>query len=113
MNLFNKNYFSYLPISLFGSVMGLCAMSITWRLMNSFFASFEGYEGFENISNIFSLIFALLAILAFISLIVTYGLKIIISFQSFKQEFSQPLMHPFFGTFGIALFTPPPFFCFS
>lgn len=58
----DKSYFSYLPVSLFGSVMGLCGLSIGWKLAAFHF----GFNGFM------ADILALLAVLDFIILSICY-----------------------------------------
>lgn len=104
-----ERLFSYLPISLFGSVMGLSAMSIAWYLAKETFSFPESHlkPFIENFSIFASSFFGILAILAFIVLFIAYGLKILTSFQSFKQEFQNPITRPFFGTFAIACLLLP------
>lgn len=93
-----KKLFSYLPVSLFGSVMGLSAISAAWQLVEDL-----------SVSSYFSAIFACLAMVVFVMLCVAYGLKIITSFQDVKEEFANPITRPFFATFAISLLLLP--FC--
>ncbi|WP_222848880.1 SLAC1 anion channel family protein, partial [Campylobacter fetus] len=93
----DKSYFSYLPVSLFGSVMGLCGLSIGWKLAAFHF----GFNGFM------ADILALLAVLDFIILSICYAIKIIYKTQSFKDEFINPMTKSFFGTFIISILLLP------
>lgn len=92
-----KGFFSYLPISLFGSVMGLCGFSVALReasfvyLLPSFVSNFV----------------ALLAVVAFLAMFLAYALKILTSYKSFLSEFQNQLSKSFFGTFIISLLLLP------
>lgn len=92
-----KNYLSYLPISLFGSVMGLSGLSIAWKLASKHFA----------LSQIYSQIIGVISIIVFIILSIAYIIKMISSTQSFKDEFNSALTKGFFGTFIIAVLLLP------
>ncbi|PAF43838.1 SLAC1 anion channel family protein [Helicobacter sp. 11S03491-1] len=92
-----KGYFSYLPISLFGSVMGLSGLSVAWELASQLYG----------ITLIVSQVVGWIAILAFVILAIAYGLKIITNFDSFCSEFKNPILKGFFGTFIISLLLLP------
>lgn len=92
-----KGLFGYLPVSFFGSVMGLSGLSIAWRIASSFY----------NVPIIISQIIAVTAILAFAALFICYGLKIITSYEDFRAEYSGPLTRSFFGTFTISVLLLP------
>ncbi len=94
-----KPLFSYLPVSLFGSVMGLSGLFTSYKLAASHFDL--------NILNSVATLIGVLAIAAFIVLLFCYSLKIITSFEAFKMEFSNPLLKSFFGTFIISLLLLP------
>lgn len=95
--MFKKSHFSYLPVGIYGSVMGLTGFSVA----------------LHNASKIYGLpdfiadIFTVLTILAFIIISIAYGLKILSSYDSFKAEFTNPLTKSFFGTFIISLLLLP------
>lgn len=92
-----KGLFDYLPVSLFGSVMGLSGLSIAWSLAYKIYGKGE----------IIAHIIAILAVLAFIAIFIAYLLKIITSFKSFYDEFKNPVLRSFFGTFNISLLLLP------
>ncbi|PAF48643.1 C4-dicarboxylate ABC transporter [Helicobacter sp. 12S02232-10] len=92
-----KGLFSYLPISLFGSVMGLSGLGIAWELASVLYG----------IPFVVSQIIVLIAVLVFVALVIAYGLKIITNFEGFSSEFKNPLLRSFFGTFIISLLLLP------
>lgn len=92
-----KGYFSYFPVSTFGSVMGLTGLAIAWHISSDLY----------NWSLIFSNIISIIAILTFIILLIVYGMKIITNFESFKAEFINPASRPFFGTIIISILLLP------
>lgn len=96
MNDFLKS-FSNIPISLFGSVMGLCGLSIAWHL------AIELY----NFPIFFYNILVIITFAVFILLFISYIIKIITNFKSFKNEFNNPVLKPFFGTFCISILLLP------
>lgn len=94
-----KKQFGYLPVSLFGSVMGLTGLSVSWANFSSLYEF--GWAG------LVAGAIAIIAVVCFVALLVTYGLKIITNFDVVKQEFSNSLSRGFFGTFIIALLLLP------
>lgn len=93
----NKRIFSYMPVSLFGSVMGLSGLAIAWDLASELYG----------VPFLISQIITITAVLVFAVLFVTYTLKIIMDFQSFYLEFKSPLLRGFFGTFIISILLLP------
>ncbi|RAX54409.1 C4-dicarboxylate ABC transporter [Helicobacter sp. 16-1353] len=92
-----EGLFSYLPVSFFGSVMGLSGLSIGWRLASNIYG----------LPKIIGEIIGAIAIISFIALCVCYLLKIITSYDSFKAEYKSPLTRSFFGTFIISILLLP------
>lgn len=91
-----KGYFSYLPVSLFGSVMGLCGFSVALKNASFIYPL-----------SVLSQAVAALAVISFLALIVAYGLKILTSYDAFLSEFNNPLSKSFFGTFIISMLLLP------
>jgi tellurite resistance protein len=88
---------SYLPVSLFGSVMGLTGLALAWRLAHTHFSSPIWVAD----------IVSILAQAAFFALAVAYLVKIIFSFDHVKKEFAHPIAGNMFGTFAISLLLIP------
>lgn len=88
---------NYLPVSLFGSVMGLVGLSIAYRLAHELFG----------ISMAYSHAITIIALAVFIALSIGYLIKIFTSFDAFKAEFQNTLTKPFFGTFNISILLLP------
>lgn len=93
----DKRIFSYMPVSLFGSVMGLSGLAIAWELAS------EMYD----IPFVISQIITMVAVVIFVVLLVSYALKVITDFQGFYEEFKSPTLRGFFGTFIISLLLLP------
>lgn len=92
-----KPLFSYLPVSLFGSVMGLSGLTLAWK------STVHHYGLAEWIIHVLSIF----TILVFLILLVSYGLKLLTAFSAVKNEFNNPLSKSFFGTVFIALLLLP------
>lgn len=92
-----KGIFSYVPVSLFGSVMGLSGLAIAWELASELYG----------VSFVISQIITMISVLVFVVLLIAYGLKIITDFESFYLEFKSPLLRGFFGTFIISILLLP------
>jgi tellurite resistance protein len=89
--------FDYLPIGFFGSVMGLCGLSVAWRLAHERFGApiaVSDAIGF-------------LAVAAFIALVIAYGAKAIVAPDAVRMEFNHPIIGSLFGTFFISLLLVP------
>jgi tellurite resistance protein len=87
----------YLPVGLFGSVMGLTGLSVAWRLAHGVFgtplwiATATGAIG----------------VIAFVALAVGYGLKAVTAPEAVAQEFRHPIAGNLFGTILISLLLLP------
>ncbi|PAF46437.1 hypothetical protein BKH46_07560 [Helicobacter sp. 12S02634-8] len=97
MAMGKNGLFGYLPVSLFGSVMGLCGLGIAWEL------AWEIYD----LPFVISQIITLIAVVVFVLLLIAYGLKCITRFDAVRAEFTNPLLKGFFGTFIISLLLLP------
>jgi tellurite resistance protein len=83
----------HLPVNLFGAVMGLSGLALSWRIAHQAFgASAVIAEGIGQ-----------LAIAVFVLLTVAYGLKWRAFPDAVKAEFTHPIAGNFFGTFTISL----------
>lgn len=89
--------FEYLPVALFGSVMGLTGLSVAWKLATVQF-------GFPREV---SIVFSTIAVLAFLALAVTYSLKILTAPEVVRNEFNHPVAGNLFGTVSISLLLLP------
>jgi tellurite resistance protein len=87
----------YLPIALFGSVMGLTALSVAWRL---------GHARFGVPVWISSWIGAT-AVIAFVLITCGYAVKIVNAPDVVRAEFAHPIGGNLFGTFLISLLLLP------
>jgi tellurite resistance protein len=92
-----KPIFDYLPVGLFGSVMGLCGLSVAWRLAHVRYAAPEAI----------SLAIAGLAGLAFLVVAVGYAVKSATAFAAVRSEFRHPIAGNLFGTPLISLLLLP------
>ncbi|MFJ5761181.1 SLAC1 anion channel family protein [Neobacillus sp. NPDC093182] len=83
----------FLPVNLFGSVMGISGLALAWRWSHELFGTY---------SFIGELIGAL-AIIIFIILSISYLIKFFMYPQKVKDEFNNPIVGNFFGTITIAI----------
>ena len=90
-------YLEYLPVSLFGSVMGLTGLSVAWRSAHSAYGA-PAWVG-EGI--------AWVAVGTFIVLLLGYGVKLIFAADAVRLEFQHPIAGSLFGTFFISLLLLP------
>ncbi len=78
----------WLPVALFGSVMGLTGLSLAWRLAHAYFGTpawiAQGIGG--------------VAIAAFVAMTVGYALKALTGFSHVRAEFNHPVAGALFGT---------------
>jgi len=93
----SQGLFSYLPIALFGSVMGLTGLSLTWRLAHS------SFNAPLWISNVLEGV----ALISFITLVISYTLKAITNFTKVRSEFMHPIAGSMFGTPLISMLLIP------
>ena len=88
--------FDYLPVGLFGAVMGLTGLSVAWRL-----AARYGAPGWiaDDIGYV--------AIAAFVLISIGYAVKIVNVPRAVLAEFRHPIAGNLFGTFLISLLLLP------
>ena len=91
---------AYLPVSLFGSVMALCGLALSWRLA----ANEYGLPAWVGEA------FALIAVCDFLALALAYGIKCVASRAAVRAEFSHPVAANFFATPLISLLLLPAVF---
>jgi tellurite resistance protein len=87
----------YLPIGLFGSVMGLTGLSVAWRLASA------GYGAPGVVADVIGWG----AIGVFVALVLGYGVKIATAMDAVRAEFAHPIAGNLFGTFLISLLLLP------
>ena len=87
----------YLPIGLFGSVIGLTGLSVAWRLAQAQY----GLPAWVAPT------IGVIAVGAFLAVLVAYGLKLITAFDAVRTEFRHPVAGNLFGTFVISLLLLP------
>ena len=92
-----KPILDYLPVGLFGSVMGLSGLSVAWRLAHA------RYRAPEQIH----LAIAGLAVLAFLLLALAYLIKLASAVATVRSEFRHPIAGNLFGTVLISLLLLP------
>jgi tellurite resistance protein len=88
---------SYLPVGLFGAVMGLAGLSLAWRLAHQAFGAPEVIG--QAIGGVAVATFAVLA--------VAYGIKAAAGWPTVRAEFSHPVGGNLFGTPLISLLLLP------
>jgi tellurite resistance protein len=89
--------FTYLPVALFGSVMGLCGLAVSWRIAH------ELYGAPEWVSKMIGAV----AVLSFIALAIAYGIKAISCFRIVRAELNHPIAGNLFGTALISVLLLP------
>jgi len=87
----------YLPVSPFGSVMGLTGLSVAWRLASVHF----------HLSMAISEVIAALGVSAFVAMAIAYGVKSITAPAAVRAEFAHPIAGSLFGTILISLLLMP------
>ncbi len=87
----------YLPVGLFGSVMGLAGLSIAWRLAQARYGAPEWVAP----------VIAAIAMLAFVALLIGYGIKLATVPDAVRTEFRHPIAGNLFGTLPISLLLLP------
>jgi tellurite resistance protein len=88
---------AYLPVGMFGSVMGLSGLALAWRAAHQVF----GAPAWP------SALLGGLAILSFILLAIAYGIKAVSGFAAVRAEFNHPVAGNLFGTPLISLLLLP------
>lgn len=88
---------AYLPVGMFGAVMGLTGLSIAWRQAHAVFGAPEWIGQAIGIA----------ALAAFVVLAVAYGVKAASGFGTVRAEFANPIAGNLFGTPMISLLLLP------
>ena len=88
---------AYLPIGLFGSVMGITGLSVAWSLAHQRFS----------VPSVIGDSIGVVAIVAFVLLAIGYAVKIATAPQAVRTEFTHPIAGNLFGTFFISLLLLP------
>jgi tellurite resistance protein len=88
---------AYLPIGMFGSVMGLSGLSIAWRGAKDYFGA----------PVLVAQVLGWCGLLAFLALVVAYAVKAWAGFSSVRAEFKHPVSSNLFGTLMISLLLLP------
>ncbi len=83
----------YLPVNLFGSVMGISGLALAWRLSAQLFGT----------SPIIGHSISALAIFMFVALVISYTIKLVRFPSQVSAEFQHPVIGNFFGTITIAV----------
>jgi len=96
----SRSTFSYIPIALFGSVMGLTGLAVCWRLANHHFGTPLWIA--EAIG--------VVALASFVALAVAWVIKVVTSFDKVRAEFAHPIVGNMFGTLMISLLLIPMLF---
>jgi tellurite resistance protein len=89
----------YLPVGLFGSVMGLTGLSVAWRLA-------QVRYGLALLAPV-SPALGLIAIAAFVTILAGYAVKLITAFDAVRAEFRHPIAGNLFGTMLISMLLLP------
>lgn len=87
----------YLPIGLYGSVMGLTGLSVAWHLAHVRFG----------VPELVSDVMGAVAVVAFVLMTLGYAIKMVTASQAVKTEFAHPIAGNLFGTFLISLLLRP------
>ena len=92
-----RPHLEFLPIGLFGSVMGLTGLSIAWRLAHASFGMPEWPAE----------VFAIIAAADFVVLAIAYLIKVSTATSMVRNEFKHPVAGSLFGTVLISLLLLP------
>ena len=90
----------YLPISLFGSVMGLTGLSVAWRLTQ---ARYGDPAWLAPVAPTIGII----AVVAFVAILAAYAIKVLTALDTVRIEFRDPIAGSLFGTAIISLLLLP------
>ncbi|MBB5190989.1 tellurite resistance protein [Silvimonas terrae] len=88
---------AWLPVALFGSVMGLTGLAVAWRVAHTLFGTPLWLAGGIGV----------LALLAFVLLAGAYAVKAVTGFAHVRAEFAHPIASNLFGTPLISLLLIP------
>ena len=89
--------FDYLPISLFGSTMGLTGLSVAWKQAHTLF----------DMPLWVSEAIAAASAVAFVALLIAYSVKVILAPDKVVLEFRHPITGNLFGTLLISILLLP------
>ncbi len=89
--------FEYLPVGLFGAVMGLTGLSVAWRLAHARYGAPEWV----------ALAIAAVAVAVFVLVVAGYAVKLVTAFGAVREEFRHPIAGNLFGTVLISLLLLP------
>ncbi|WP_132254307.1 SLAC1 anion channel family protein [Methylobacterium segetis] len=89
--------FDYLPVSLFGAVMGLAGLSVAWRLASARYG----------LPALVSDLIGWGALATFVGLALAYGAKAVTAWPAVLAEFRHPIAGNLFGTVLISLLLLP------
>jgi len=89
--------FDYLPISLFGSTMGLIGLSVAWKQAHTLL----------DMPLWVSDAIATVSVVAFLALLMAYSIKIVSAPDKVVLEFRHPIAGNLFGTFLISILLLP------
>jgi tellurite resistance protein len=92
--------FNYLPVGLFGAVMGLTGLSVAWRLAQ---LRYGGPHWLALVSPVIGGV----AAAAFLIILAGYAVKLITAFDAARAEFRHPIAGNLFGTIPISLLLLP------
>jgi tellurite resistance protein len=91
------SFLEYVPISIFGAVMGICGLSFAWKLASHLW----------NVPEIISSVIGTVAILLFLVLTVLFLVKLKKFPAVLRNEFNHPVSVSFFATIIISLLLIP------
>ncbi len=94
-----SSVFATVPVSFFGSVMGLTALALAWRVATRLYG----------VPAVVGEAIGWTAVGVFAALTLTYLMKLILAPGAVKQEFQHPVAGNFFGTVLISLLLLPAF----
>ena len=90
-------YFEYLPVALFGSVMGLTGLSAAWGLAHAYYGA----------PSWIAMVLAALAVLDFVLVSLAYGLKVLTATNAVRAEFEHPIAVNTFATVWVSMLLLP------
>ncbi|MBO9202836.1 MULTISPECIES: SLAC1 anion channel family protein [Niastella] len=94
---YKASFLEFMPVSLFGGVMGLSALCFAWRLACRAW----------HINRLIAEVIGCAAIIAFVMLVIAYAVKWVLYPASVKSEFNDPVSISFFSTIIISILLMP------
>lgn len=89
--------FDYLPVGLFGAVMGLTGLSVVWEAAHLAFGAPDWIAK----------LFAVLAAISFVLISIAYAMKLVTAFDAVLEELHHPVKVNMFATFWVSLMLLP------